>query len=151
MSPETVAVSGPATKTSGLFPNGSTRVRSAPLPRSSCTTAPPPAGIHTESPERTAWKTGSQPLREAVPGAVPLVPDLRAPGVGTAGERSPRPGRTAGDVRASALHRRVDVVSDDQWDLVVDQQRAGLFRRLLGQIRIEHRRGDAGERHAAGA
>src|SRR5438105_11721799 len=71
MSPETVAVSGPATKTSGLFPNGSTRVRSAPLPRSSCTTAPPLAGIHTESPERTAWKTGSQPLREVVAGAVP--------------------------------------------------------------------------------
>src|SRR5438105_625242 len=71
MSPEAVAVSGPATNTSALLPNGSTRVRCAPLLRSSCTTAPPPAGIHSASPERTAWKTGSQPLREAVPGEVP--------------------------------------------------------------------------------
>src|SRR2546421_295581 len=71
MSPEAVAVSGPATNTSTLPPNGLMLARTCPVARSSCVTAPPPAGIQSESPETTAWKTGSQSLMDALPGEVP--------------------------------------------------------------------------------
>src|SRR5256885_8117722 len=70
MSPDDVAVSGPATN---LFTwlRGSMRLRSWPVSRSSCITPPLPAGIQSESPETTAWNCGSQSPSEAVPGEVP--------------------------------------------------------------------------------
>src|SRR5947209_12878155 len=61
MSPDAVAVSGPATNTVGSPANGSMRARCVPVARSSWMTAPPAAGIQSESPDSTAWKTGSQP------------------------------------------------------------------------------------------
>src|SRR5712671_1489906 len=71
MSPEVVAVSGPATKKFALPPNGLMVARTWPVARSSCVTAPLPAGIHSESPETTAWNTGSQSAMDALPGKVP--------------------------------------------------------------------------------
>jgi len=64
-------VSGPATNTLASPLNGSGRLRSWPVSRSSCITAPLPAGIQSESPEITAWNCGSHPPSEAVLGELP--------------------------------------------------------------------------------
>src|SRR3954467_53835 len=70
MSPDEVAGSGPATNTFAFPPNGLMVARTWPVARSTCVTAPLPAGIQRESPETTAWNTGSQSAIDAVP-AVP--------------------------------------------------------------------------------
>src|SRR5689334_25063891 len=76
MSPAGVAVSGPATNMLPLPLNGSIVARTVPVARSIWVTAPPAAGIQSESPDTTAWKTGSQPPGEEtveppVAGSVP--------------------------------------------------------------------------------
>ena len=86
-----------------------------------------------------------------LPDEMLLIPDLPIPRIGAAREGRARSGRAARDVRAGRLHRGVDVVTDDERHLVVDQERTLHLRGFLRQVRIEHERGNPGKRYSAGA
>src|SRR3954471_13900108 len=71
MSPDGVAVSGPATNTVGSVWKGRIVRRTTPVARSTCVTPPDAAGIQSESPKTTAWNCGSQPWIDTVVGEAP--------------------------------------------------------------------------------